>query len=144
MYLDLWRVKKFPKESLSLISLCFYLCFYLITGVNPLKLVVTAKGEAKNTQFSRAGIYLLGPNPVNGKPHWLQNSSSSNAIWYDDKNGDWNIGPIKNLGTDKAKIYSPDDVAGPQVATTWKYRNKKWITSDDILVDTFVEPGTCK
>ena len=108
-----------------------------------MKLIVTAKGEAKDTQSSRAGIYVLGPNPVNGKPHWLQNSSS-HAIWYDNENGDWNIGPPKNLGSDEAEIYSPDDVAGPQVATTWKYYNKKWITSDDILVDTFVEPGTYK
>ena len=105
-----------------------------------MKLIVTAKGEAKDTQSSRAGIYVLGPNPVNGKPHWLQNSSS-NAIWYDNENGDWNIGPPKNLGSDEAEIYSPDDVAGPQVAATWKYYNKKWITSDDILVETFVEPG---
>ena len=104
-----------------------------------MKLIVTAKGEAKDTQSSRAGIYILGPNPVNGKPYWLQNSSS-NAIWYDDKQGRWHIAPLLSSGW----IYSPDDVATPQVATTWKYYNKKWIASDDILVETYVEPGMYK
>ena len=106
-------------------------------------MIVTAKGEAKDTQSSRAGIYVLGPNPVNGKPHWLQNSSS-NSIWYDDKKGNWNIAHQDNLGSGIGGIYSNNDVAGPQVATTWHYYDNKWITSDDILVDTFVEPGTYK
>ena len=115
---------KSPINLLYLFTVFIYHCFYLITGINPLKLIVTAKGEAKDTQSSSAGIYILRPNPVSGKPHWLQNSSS-NTIWYDDKNGDWNIGPLKDLGSDKAEIYSPDDVAGRQVATTWIYKNKK-------------------
>ena len=91
-----------------------------------------------------AGIYVLGPDLVNGKSHWLQDPGS-NAIWYDKRFENWKIG--SNLGSSSASIISYDDVAGPQVATTWKYYNKKWIAflpSDDIFVDTFVEPGTYK
>ena len=107
-----------------------------------MKLIVTAKGEAKDTQSSRAGIYVLGCNTVNSKPHWLQNTGT-HAIWYNEEKEIWAIGLQKSLGSDTARIYSSDDVASPQEATTWKYyNNKKWITSDDILVDTFVEPGT--
>ena len=109
-----------------------------------MKLIVTLKGEAKNAQSSVVGTYVLEPKPENSKPHWLQ-YDGSNAIWYDSKYGDWNIGSQDNLGSDKAKIYSDDDVAGPQVATTWQYYNgKQFIASDDILVDTFVEPGIYK
>ena len=103
-------------------------------------MVVTANGEAKDTQSNKAGIYVLGPNPVNSKPHWLQNTGT-HAIWYNEEKEIWAIGLQKSLGSNKAWIYSSDDVASPQEATTWIYYDKKWITSDDVLVDTFVEPG---
>ena len=123
-------------------SAFIYHSFHLITGINPWKLKVTLKGEAKVAQSSREGIYVLGPDLVNGKSHWLQDPGS-NSIWYDDKNGNWKIATENYLGSGYASIRSSDDVTGPQVATTWKYYyNKKWIASDDILVDTFVEPGT--
>ena len=125
-------------------SAFIYHSFHLITGINPWKLNVTLKGEAKVAQSSKAGIYTLGPDLVNGKSHWLQDPGS-NAIWYDKRFENWKIG--SNLGSSSASIISYDDVAGPQVATTWKYYNKEWIAflpSDDIFVDTFVEPGTYK
>ena len=124
-------------------SAFIYHSFHLITGVNPWKLIVTLKGEAKVAQSSMAGIYVLGPDLVNRRLHWLQDPGS-NSIWYDDKKGTWNIATQNDLGSDYAYIYSDNDVAGPQVATTWHYYDNKWITSDDILVDTFVEPGTYK
>ena len=116
--------------------------FHLITGINPWKLIVTLKGEAKVAQSSMAGIYILGHDLVNGKSHWLQDPGS-NSIWYNDKKGTWNIATQNYLGSERAYIYSyNNDAAGPQVVTTWRYYDNKWITSDDILVDTFVEPGT--
>ena len=124
-------------------SAFIYRSFHLITGINPWKLIVTLKGEAKVAQSSRAGIYVLGPDLVNGKSHWLQDPGS-NSIWYDDKKGTWNIATQNDLGSDYAYIYSDNDVAGPQVATTWHYYDNKWITSDDILVDTFAKTGTYK
>ena len=120
-----------------------YHSFHLISGINPWKLIVTLNGGAKVAQSSMAGIYVLGPDLVNGKSHWLQDPGS-NSIWYNDKKGTWNIATQNYLGSEKAYIYSDNDVAGPQVAKTWRYLNNKWITSDNILVDTFVEPGKYK
>ena len=100
--------------------------------IDPLNLVVKLKGGAKDYQSSRAGIYILGPNTVNRKSHWLQDSGK-NAIWY--YKGHWNIANHRYLGSHQASIYSPEDVAGPQDATTWKYYNRKWITSKDIFVE---------
>ena len=111
---------------------------YSITG--PLKLTVELKGKPKDLQGTRAGLYILGPNEVNGKSHWLQDSGA-NALWYDKANGDWNIGDQENIGSTKSSIHTSEDVAGPQEATTWKYfSGSKFIVSDDILVDTF-KPG---
>ena len=102
-------------------------------------MIVTKKGEANNTQSSRAGIYTLGPDTVNGKSHWLQNPGV-HAIWFSGTN--WNIAPKEYLGSTTAHISSTEDVAGPQEVKAWQYFDEKWIKSDDILVDTFVEPGT--
>ena len=85
-----------------------------------------------------AGIYALEPEPINDKSHWLQNSGS-NAIWCE-TNGNWNIGPLGEIGD----ILSFDKLSSPLESTTWHYWNSKnYIASDDILVDTFVEAGTC-
>ena len=115
---------------------------YLIAG--PLKLTVKLKGEAKDAQGTKAGLYLLGPNKVNGKSHWLQDPGT-NAMWYDKPNESWKIGPKigtqKNIGSDVSGIKTSEDVAGPQEAKTWQYiSDGKWIISDDILVFTF-KPG---
>ena len=103
-------------------------------------MIVELKGRPKRAQGTRAGFYILGPNEVNGKSHWLQDSGT-NAIWYYKKNGHWNIGAQDNIGSDNRVIHTSEDVAGPQEATIWKYTSGgNWITSDDILVFTF-EPG---
>ena len=113
--------------------------FYLVT--DPLKLIVTLKGEAKDIQSSRTGIYILGPDVVNGKSHWLQDTGA-NAIWHDKEVETWKIGFKDDVGSSLAGIKSTDDLGGPQDATTWQYfSGVKWITSDDIMVDSFVEPG---
>ena len=85
-----------------------------------------------------AGIYALEPEPINDKPHWLQNSGS-NTIWCE-KDGNWNIGPLGETGY----ILSFVKLSSPLEVTTWSYWNgKTYIDSDDILVDTFVEAGKC-
>ena len=99
---------------------------------------VTLKGEAKDAQSTRAGIYIRGPKLVNGKSYWLQDSGT-NAIWFDKAKGNWNIGPKDDLGGSLAGIATTDKVVSPQEATTWQYSNNGWIKSDDILV---YEPGT--
>ena len=56
----------------------------------------------------------------------------SNMIWNDEENGGWNIGFKVNS---TAVIHSPDKVANPIQATSWKYAsNGKWIDPIDILV----------
>ena len=99
-------------------------------------LIVTINGEAKNAQVSNGvpGIYVLGPNSINGKSHWLQ-ELGSNAIWYKKGSG-WRIGPQDNIGS----ILSFDDVATPQQVSTWYYYNgQEYVQSDDIMV----ESGLC-
>ena len=99
-------------------------------------MTVKINGDAKG-QSTRAGLYILGPNEVNGKSHWLQDSGI-NAIWYDKPNGNWKIGIQKNIGSEVSGLKTSKDVAGPQEATIWKYTSGgNWITSDDILVFTF-------
>ena len=106
-------------------------------------MIVTLKGQAKDAQYSVAGIYVLGPNPINDKSHWLQNSGSE-AIWYIKETGTWTIGSQEYLGSFAPNILSLENVSSPQEAKTWHYFDgKKFIVSDDIMVDTFVEAGTC-
>ncbi len=100
--------------------------FHLIT--DPSKLIVTVKGEAKDTLSSLAGIYVRGPKPS----QWLQDPGN-HIIWLMEM-GFWAIGlPAKNI------IFSPDDppVDGPQEATSWKTLDFKPV--DTILVD--IAPG---
>ena len=84
-----------------------------------------------------AGIYVLEPNPINDKSHWLQ-TYGSEAIWYNKEFGIWAIGSQRNLGSLIAQIFSFEDVSSPREATTWFYFDgKQLIASDDIMVDTF-------
>ena len=108
-----------------------------------MKLTVELKGEAKDARPKEAGIYSLGLNTVDGKLHWLKDSGKR-AIWYNKHTGSWNIGSQDGIGKRLApvSIYTFEDVAAPQEATTWHYTSGgKWIMSEDILVDTS-EPGT--
>ena len=125
-------------------SILIYRSFYFITDINPLKLVVTLKGEAKEARSIMAGIYVLGHTPVNDRSHWLQVPGGLNAIWYNKQLKSWSVGSKGDLGSSRAGLVSYGDVAGPQEATTWQYSYKqKWISgSDNVLVETYVEPGT--
>ena len=76
------------------------------------------------------GIYLLQPNKINGKSHWM-NEDGSLAIWYDiiDNKGNWNIGDIENLGSETVAMYSCGDADKPHKNTTWMYFDEddiKW------------------
>ena len=130
-------------QPVLVINSFMYHSFYLITG--PSKLIVTLKGEVKDdAQPNIAGTYILEPKLENGKSHWLQHTGT-HAIWWYNNTG-WVIGPQDNLGSSFASIVSYDNVTGPEEATTWQYVDAldRWITSDKILVDTFVEKGTYK
>ena len=110
-------------------------------------MIVTLKEQSKDTLYAYsgvAGIYVLEPNPINDKSHWLHHSGSW-AIWYNKEIGIWAIGYQEELGSYLTPIFSALDVSSPQESTAWAYLDgKEFIVSDDfIMVDTFVEAGTC-
>ena len=108
-------------------------------------MIVTLNGEAKDAVGHNAGVYVLGPNLVGDKSHWLKDPSSKFAIWYSKENEFWAIGRKSNLGSGTCSLLSYDDVDGPQKVKNWKYihqTDKVFTTSDEILVDTFDKPGT--
>ena len=96
-------------------------------------MLVTLHGDAKERHSDKEGHYILQTDPVNEKPCWF--NEGGQAIWYDKKNGDWNIGDKKNLGSTTCSIHSSDDVEDPLQALTWKYWNgNEFIESKNILV----------
>ena len=105
----------------------------------PATITVTLLGAAKKAQFSREGIYILQPDDVNGKKHWIK-QGGSNALWYG-KKGYWNIGPLWNCGSDTAGLISNVSI-GPLEATTWKYvtydqcigDDHVWIEATDLII----------
>ena len=81
-------------------------------------------GAVKEAQSMKEGIYILQPNYVNGKQHWLQrNELTSNAIWWQEKKLRWRIGPLFGPGSSTVGILSYDSTNGPLEVTTWKYCN---------------------
>ena len=106
--------------------------------MNPKLLKVTFKGKKNSVYSGFEGIYFQSSKSVNHRPNWIQRNKK-NAIWYDDWNWRWGIGPKDGLGTEeKVLFYSTDDVIGPQHATEWGYDKHKIFTSDDNII---VEAG---
>ena len=96
-------------------------------------LCIRLKHAAKDAQPTKEGIYILGPNKINGKHHWIQ-KGGSNALWYS-PSGLWKIGPKDNLGEEIAGVKSSDGSAGPLEAKTWEYvsADYKWIDGSDMI-----------
>ena len=82
-------------------------------------------GGAKTAHSDREGIYILQPDAVNDKEHWLQLedlNATEHAIWYDPIFHYWKIAPKDALGTSNSWIVSNvNNSIGPLEATTWKY-----------------------
>ena len=98
---------------------------YLFTALNQGNLIVTLNNEAKDAQGSMAGNYILAPNMVNEKKHWLQQGgwfSGTNVMWFS-KCGFWSIGPQSSVSQNDciSGLYAPGDSTGPDTATGWKY-----------------------
>ena len=105
-------------------------------------LTVQLGGAAKTAQWEIEGTYIPGPNDVNGKKHWLQQDCSKNALWYDEPWNAWNIGPIGNLGSSLAKIWSYAGVpmmTPDEVTTTWYYDDGSgaWKGTDEIIAVSY-------
>ena len=108
-------------------------------------LTVQLGGAAKTAQWDKEGIYIPGPNDVNGKKHWLQQYCSKNALWYDKVNYKWLIGPFGILGgsSSSAGIRSLAGVSSmtPDEVPTWNYFDGSvWIeATDEIIVSTGIQ-----
>ena len=107
--------------------------------MNKENLIVTLNNEAKDAQGSRAGLYILAPNMVNEKKHWLQQGGIG-AMWYC-KNGFLAIGLQSNINEVECvpQLYAPGDSTGPETATGWKYlKDGGWhetSNDNDVLVE---------
>ena len=98
----------------------------LLILVVPKKLIVALKGALENSMDFVEGLYTLGSNQINGKPHWIQDEEywiedRGMAIWY--KENHWNIGNIEDLGSCNVIMYSSGDAVGPYEPSTWHYFN---------------------
>ena len=106
--------------------------------MNPKLLRVTYKGKTKSAFSSFEGVYLQKPatKESNKRPYWIQHNKE-NAIWFDDWNWRWAIGPLDGLGTEeKVLFYAKNDTLGPQEATPWGYdKHKNWTRDDNIIVE---------
>ena len=108
-------------------------------------MIITFKGKLKAALSVLTGIYTRYAKDK----FWVQKIGGA-VIRYDSKLGRWNFTGthFRNSTTEeffstyKTWIYSEDHVAGPQLATNWKYDDGRKIESDDILVDSLEESGT--
>lgn len=81
------------------------------------------------------GIYILGPNLVNGKAYWIQEGGSV-ALWYtNDGEGNWNIGHLENLGSGNVGLFCFDESDVPIEIITWIYRDgNEWEETTDVSI----------
>ena len=83
------------------------------------------------------GIYILGPNLVNGKAYWIQEGGSV-ALWFDLDNGEgnWNIGNLDNLGYgDEVGLFCFDESDVPIETITWLYNDgNEWVETTDVSI----------
>ena len=99
-------------------------------------LTLRLEGAAKTAVgYSREGIYILQPDAVNDKEHWLQ-LGGSGALWYDQIFQNWKIGPKDDLGNSSSWIMSNvNNSTGPLEATTWKYNSSGvWIEATEEII----------
>ena len=111
-------------------------------------MTVSITGEAKDVLGLHSingipGIYILGPNSINGKSYWHQESDSNvNTIWYDKEDGwsGWCIGKIGSqyeIVDSFTTIVSFDSEATPQEVSKWEYYYRSsYNTLDGILVQS--------
>jgi len=99
-------------------------------------LTLTLKNDVLSELGSKAGVYELRDAEVNGKPSYKKDN---NGIWYNDK-GQWTIGKIGELGSDKGFIFNVENkfegIIDPR--NVWKYfSDNEWKTAgtNDVNVE---------
>ena len=68
-------------------------------------LLVEMSNSAYSDQFSRAGIYKLQVDTINGKPYWIKNNNAS-ALWFDGTSVRWYFGSVDDLGKTRGGLKS--------------------------------------
>ena len=107
-------------------------------AVHPSKLNVKLSGKIKDYMGFLEGIYLLQPNQINGKCHWIIDNGTL-AIWYDKNDGKeaWNIGDIEDLGSQTIAMYSCGNSDKLLEETTWQYFDEddcKWHETTGVFI----------
>ena len=93
--------------------------------------------EAQKGQGDHGGTYFLQEDKINNKAYWIHQSDGK-AIWWDKDVEKWNVGSIKDLGSDIAGIKGPFDNDSPpnqlnQITNGWRYWNgDKWLYTNDV------------
>ena len=79
-------------------------------------------GDAKNTQGSKQGVYILKEKLVNSHPSWLQ-QNGIHAIWFRDTHRRWYVGLKEYLGGGISGIRGPRgiDMSPTRIVNGWKY-----------------------
>ena len=129
------EILKFDTYHASYFLLFNRYIIFLISEV-PQKIIVTMKAVANDAQQlrEREGIYIVGPNQINGKAYWRQNQGPY-AIWH--FNDYWIIGLKEVLGKNVIDgTRSVNDSIGPHKAFNWKYFNTskyRWIEGTNLI-----------
>ena len=93
---------------------------------------VTLSGDANKYKGSKAGIYYMQPGFSDEQRYWM--SPEGNAIWYS-TDGDWNIGPSKNLGTTTVSLYVPIKDPSKECPHDSLQSNWRYYTGNEFLED---------
>ena len=94
-----------------------------ISGTCSEQIAVSLSGRVYQEHSKYAGTYERMFNET--YPYWVKND---NALWLDQINAHWNVGPLKDLGSDRSLMYSEFLTLCPEsLSVSWKsYYNSDW------------------
>ena len=112
----------------------------MISDAQPpmIKLKIVLSGEAKKKKSGYVGTYTLQSTPVNGNPWWKKGVFEKEAIWFVEKNGNWMIGNIEDLGKGTGGLSGPFGVDEwpNDITSGWQYASNGWHEAgNDILFE---------
>ena len=103
----------------------------------PDKLTIKLSGAPLQKHGGAAGTYMLGPNTINGKRHYLQ-IDGPHALWYGSGMKNWGVGLKKNLGKSFTVFITGRNTANslPDEVSGWQWEETRgWNVSPDIVVE---------
>lgn len=105
----------------------------------PTKLEIVLKGEAIRHRSYLCGRYSLQSSVVKGHPYWKKSSTGIEAVWFDERNGNWKVGAGQNIGSDLCGIQGPCGVDEwpTNISSKWKFSNgtKFKEAGDDVIIN---------